>query len=440
MLKTKLQPLLTCMVSFTMFQTTVLADDWLQWRGPNFNGVSDAKDLPDEWSVDRKENIAWVSEGLGGSATPIVVDQMIYLPLTTADDDLYAICLARENGRIVWKKKMGKGRRANRNVGMACPSPVSDGNQVYFLFGQGTLAAMSLDGKLKWKRELEKEYNVFSQKYGYCSSPVLYDGILYLTMLRRLEIRFGRDNGKPMDSFILAVDPRTGKTLWKKNRLTEAPEESRDAYNTAVISREGIIVVGGDLVTCNDLKTGEEKWRYDYQAEMLRNGEIKARFTNWRIISSPVMAGELVITPYPRGERLMAIKSGKKVWDYQGNIPDVSSPAFKDGLIYILDGRKPRKSYLLCFEAKTGKLLWEDAFESETGFYTSPLIADGKIYAINFTNEVFVWAEGRKKRRLKHFTMINEKYPRKVVCSASPIAVDHSIFIRTPTKLFCVEK
>lgn len=439
MLKSKPMGILFCVIFSTVF-STVFASDWMQWRGPNLNGVSEAKNLPETWSVDKKKNVAWVAEDVGGNATPIVVGKVIYLPLTTADDELYAMCLTRKDGTVVWKERMGTGRRATRGVGMACPSPVSDGQQVYFLFGEGTLAGISLDGKVKWKRNLEKDYNVFSQKYGYCGSPVLHDGVLYIAVLRRLEIKYGEDNGKPMDSFLLAIDPKTGKTLWKQNRDTEAPVESRDAYNTPVISKEGIILVGGDMVTCNDLKTGKEKWRYDYQAELIDKGENNSRITNWRIIAGPVMAEDLVITPYPRGGRLMAVKAGKKVWDYDGHGPDVSCSAYRDGLVYVLDGRKSRTSYLLCFEAKTGKLLWKDEFESQTGFYTSPVIADGKIYAINFGNEVFVWQEGREAKLLETFTMTDEKYPKKVVCDASIVAVDSSMYIRTPTKLICVEK
>ena len=67
-------------------------------------------------------------------------------------------------------------------------------------------------------------------------------------------------------------------------------------------------------------------------------------------------------------------------------------------------------------------------------------VVDGKIYAINFSNEVFVWQEGRKAKLLENFTMIDEKYPKKVVCDASIVPVDSAMYIRTPTKLICVEK
>jgi outer membrane protein assembly factor BamB len=412
--------------------TTALAGDWMQWRGPNFNGTSDATGLPDTWSLAKKENTEWITNLDGGSATPVITGDRIFLPTTSADDHLKAVCLSRKTGKILWEESMGTGRRAMSNASMSAPSAATDGELVVFMFGQGTLAGMNTDGKLLWKRELEEEENIFSQNFGYGSTPLLHNGIAYIAVLRRID-RLPKGltaNDKPMDSFVMAVDAKTGKTIWRVNRDTQAIGESRDGYSTPLLSPEGLIVTGGDLVTCYNLKTGNEEWRNDYSP--------KKRQKAWRIVASPFMADDLIVTSLPRGRTLMALdKNGKEKWTYEGFIPDVCCPAYKDGLIYALDGNK---RYLSCIDAKTGEQVWEQKLESAKGFYASPLLADGKIYLINFDGEVFVWNQGRSTEQIAHFNVDNETWPAKVVCDASLIAVDDCIFVRTPTKLACVKK
>ena len=401
---------------------TTLGGDWMQWRGPELNGTCEADNLPVSWSVENKKNVAWTCDLVGtGSSSPILVGNHIFLTASTPEYELYAIAIDRKTGAVEWSKKLGMGRKAGRGNNMASPSAVSNGKQVYFLFGQGTLAAMTLDGKLLWKRELEADHGMLSQKFGFSSSPLLYGDTLYIPLLY---LPKGDQKAPHPGTSLLAVNAKTGETRWSVERPTPAIKESLDSYITPIVWKGSIILTGADLVTRHDPKTGREQWRFDF-AEGKRK-------SIWRIIASPVAAGDLVVTPYPRGRTLVALKpDGTKAWDYEGYVPDVCTPAHDQGLLYVLDGKK---RYLTCLDAESGQEIWQEKIASDKGFYASPLVADGKVYTINLGGEVFVFSAGRDPRLLTRFAMDGKG------SAASIIAVGNALFVRTPDQLICVKK
>jgi outer membrane protein assembly factor BamB len=404
-----------------MAAATAFGGDWMQWRGPELNGTCKAKNLPASFDVSTGKNVAWTCDLPGtGQSTPIIAGERIFL---TASDNhrLKAICIDRPSGRIAWQKDMGRGREALRRGNMAHPSAVTDGETVCFLFGQGTVAGFAVDGSPLWKRELEEERGLLATKFGFSSSPLLQGGVLYIPLLYRADPK--NESSNP-SSTLLAVDLKSGKTLWEADRPTPATKESLDSYITPVIGKQGIILTGADLITCQHPKNGKLLWSFD-----VAEGNRK---TNWRIISGPVMADDLAVSAYPRGRTLVAIKpDGKKAWDYKGYVPDVCTPAYDQGLLYVLDGKK---RYLTCIEARSGKELWQEKIDSDKGFYASPLVADGKIHLINLAGEVFVYAAGKNAKLLERFAVGGEN------CSASIAAVGNSLFVRTPDKVICVRK
>lgn len=291
------------------FSLTAKGGEWLQWRGPNLNGTSAAVNLPVRWSVETMENVAWVAPVNGaGSSTPIITEKFIFLTSSAGDErTLFATCYSRTDGTVVWSKPLAtEQRKINRNGNHAVPSAVCDGDAVYFLFGQGTLAALSFDGELLWKRELETDYGSLTHNFGFSSSPLLHNGRLYIPILRRVDVIPEGVTASPeeLESVVLSIDTKTGETLWTAKRLTDAEKESRDAYTTPMICSQGLIVSGADLITCHDLITGEERWRYDYAAEK--------RMKNGRLVSSPLVVDDLIISAYPRGKELFALTIDRK--------------------------------------------------------------------------------------------------------------------------------
>src|SRR6476659_937659 len=182
------------------------AGDWPQWRGPNFNGSSDAKNLPDKLDDSTK---LWEVELPGvGSGTPIVWKDRIFL--TGIDDkskDLLATCYSRKDGSVMWQKKVGVGFQQNERNNLAAPSAITDGKLAIFYYGTGDLVAFDLDGNQKWARNIQKDFGPFHMNWIYGSSPLLYNGKLYVQVLHRdVPVRGPRDNS-PGDSYLLGVDP-----------------------------------------------------------------------------------------------------------------------------------------------------------------------------------------------------------------------------------------
>src|SRR5205085_2838497 len=152
---------------------------------------------------------------------------------------------------------------------MTSPSPVTDGKRVVALYGTGDLAAFDMEGKELWKWSLAQEFGRFAIMWLYGSSPLIYEGHLYVQVLQTTPVPEGythAQDGKPTrESFLLCVDPATGKDLWRHIRNTDAIVESKESYGSP-IPFEGpngkeILMLGGDCVTGHDAKTGDEIWR-----------------------------------------------------------------------------------------------------------------------------------------------------------------------------------
>ncbi len=131
------------------------AGDWPHWRGPYLNGSSDEKNLPVTWS--KTENIAWTASLPGhSSATPVIVKGKVFVSSTDRDSsDLLALCLDARTGRELWRKKLGASSRKVPRNNPATPSPVTDGKNVYFMYGSGDLASLDYEGNVLWSRNLE---------------------------------------------------------------------------------------------------------------------------------------------------------------------------------------------------------------------------------------------------------------------------------------------
>jgi len=433
----KFRILLAAVIAVSLSCGLVLAGDWMHWRGPAFNGSSDETKLPAHWSTET--NVAWSADMPGpSSATPIVSGKHIFISSTAADlKELRAICISADNGKTLWSKKLGAGRKAMRN-NMATPSPVTDGKCVYFLYGTGDIAALDFSGKIIWSRKLEKAYGRFAVKFGYSSSPLLYDGKLFISLLRepaRVKKEAPGDNTK---SYLIALDPADGKELWKQVRHTPAKQEAFDTYGSPLPCEIGgtksVLLAGGDLITCNDAASGKELWRYDYGRE--------DRETRWRLIPSVTVTDTAVILPWPRGTSgLFAITPPKVAggkptvaWTIKGSAPDVCTALYYKRLLYVLDGK--RKATLSCVDPAAGKVHWKQKLTGKPIWRASPTGADDKIYCMNMAGEVSILAAGTTLTVISD-GKINMKSSG---CMSTIVAASGDILVRTSKKLYCIRK
>lgn len=417
------------------------ADNWPQWRGPNFNGSSGEKNLPVSWS--KTENIAWSLAMPGASAgTPIVWNDCVFVSSTdNQTKSLQAFCVDRKTGAFRWQQKAGEGFNKDRNSNYASPSPVTDGKHVYFFYGNGDLVAFDLTGKKIWSRNIQKDYGDFAFQWTFSASPLLFGNKLYLQVLQRnVPVNgHGRTDG-PIESFLLAMDPETGKTLWKQNRASKAMAESLEAYSTPMPyqfnRRKELIIAGGDDLTGHDPETGKELWRWGTWNT--------SRIGHWRLVPSPSAGDGIILACAPKGDPVYAVKAGGSgllddsavAWKSTENrqiTSDVPTPLFYEGDFFILSDVK---KCLARVEPRTGKIKWIIDTPGRKKFESSPTAADGKIYFMNFAGEVVV-ANAADGKILSAIAMGEEGDDM----TRSSIAISHrQLFIRANQKLFCVGK
>ncbi len=406
-------------LSIGFWERNASAENWPQWRGPALNGVSNETNLPVKWTTD--ENVVWkvALPGVSGS-TPIIWRNHIFLNVAE-EGNLFLWAVDKTKGAVLWKKPLGGGDEKKRKHNMSSPSPVTDGRAVYVMTGTGVLKAFDFSGKELWARDIQKEYGKFGLNWGYASSPLLFEDSLYIQVLH------GMTTDDP--SYVMRVDKKSGKTLWKVDRPTNAIRESPDSYTTPALLRNGktteIVITGGDCVTGHDIATGKELWR--------ANGLNPQNNEFYRIVASPIIFNDIIYAP-TRVKPLLALKVGGRgdittshlLWS-TANGPDVPTPVTDGKYFYIVNDR----GIMWCLDAKTGAEIYGNQRIKPAIYSGSPVLADGKIYVTNEEGLTTVVKAGPT------FEVLAENPLNDYVLS-SPAISDGRIFIRTSHHLYAI--
>lgn len=423
--------------------TPTQAANWPHWRGPNFDGSSSEKNLPDSFS--KTENVKWVANLPGPSAaTPIIWGDTVFVSSTDLKTKtLRAIALDRKTGKELWNQECGVGYNKDERSNFASPSPVTDGKLVFFYYGNGDLAAFDFAGKKIWSRNIQKDYGSFAFQWTYSTSPTLHDGRLYIQVLQRnVPVGSGGRADGPNDSYLLALDPQTGKELWKHIRPSEAVAESLEAFTTPVpythAGRTELLIAGGDCITGHDPKTGKELWRWGTWNPQ--------KIGHWRLVPSPTAGAGVALASAPKGAPIYAVKLGLNGTLADSDLAwtsterevstDVCSPLFYQGKFWIVAGERQTKA-ISCVDPATGKPIWTGELEPRAKIESSPTGADGKIYFMNFRGEVFIVEAGKEFKLIRTIPMGDDG--DNDLRATIPAAYGN-LFIRTGSKLYCVGK
>jgi len=426
-----------------LLATAACAENWAHWRGPNFNGTSTEKNLPDNFS--KTENVKWVADLPGPSAaTPVIWGEHVFVSSTDLNSKtLRAMAFDRETGKLLWNVEVAPGLSQDRNSNFASPSPTTDGKLAYFLYGTGDLVALDFQGKQVWARKLEKDYGQFAYQWTYGASPTIFDGKLLVQVLHRNTPVNGRGRKDgPGESYVLALEPKTGAEVWRHVRPSEAAAESQEAYSTPIPfthnGRTEILISGGDCLSGHDPKTGNELWRW--------GSWNPGKIGHWRLVPSPVASEHGALVCAPKGSPVFAVKHGLTgklddsalAWTSADRevSSDVCTPLYYQGRFYILNGERQTKT-IARVDPATGKPDWIGELGPRAKIECSPTGADGKIYFQNFTGEVFIVAADKEFKVLRTIPMGDEGDDR--LRATIPVA-DGNLFIRTGSKLYCVGK
>lgn len=393
---------------------SVAAQEWTRFRGPNGSGVSDAKGVPVTWT---EKDFRWRVPIAGEShCQPVIEGDHIFLTSAVNEGrERMILCLQKSDGKELWSKKVPMATNAkNKLNSFASSSPVVDKERVYATFvsaDQFLVKAFDLTGKELWTENL----GAFKSQHGHAASPVLFQDRLILT------------NDQDGESFVVSLDAKTGKTVWKSSRRGG---DQTTAYGTpAILEHKGgpTEILTSSLthgISSLDFKTGAPLW--------------EAKVFDKRAVSSPLIAGDLVIGTCGQGgggSCLAAVRIGGKgdvtssnvAYTIKQAVPYVPTPvAVGNRLFWISDG-----GVASCAELATGKVLWSERVADKGPFYGSPVAIDGKLYIVSGRGELYVIAAADEYKMIA-------KNPLGEASHSTPCVDGDRLYIKTFTHLVCV--
>lgn len=389
--------------------TVSAATDWPQFRGPDGDGHSPAKNLPLTW--DATKNVAWKTEIPGkGWSSPALHKGRLYLTAAEevgSDLSLRALCHDATTGKPLWATEVFLTPPVKHHAknSQASPTAIVDGDRVYVHFGHYGTACLDLAGKVIWKQSELK----YSPVHGNGGSPILAGNALI----------FSCDGGS--DPFVVALDKASGKVLWKVKRATTAKRNFSFSTPTliSVKGQQQLITPGSGVVCALDPKTGAELWRCRY-------GE------GYSVIPKPVFGhGMIFVSSGYDKPVLHAIRADGKgdvtdthiAWKLEKGAPHTPSPLLVGNELYVVSDA----GIASCLDAKTGQVHWSERVGGN--YSASPLLADGKIYLQNETGTGVVLKPGKTFERLAE-NALGEK------TLASYAVTDGALFIRSEKHLY----
>lgn len=425
--------------------------NWPSWRGPLANGVAPQADPPLEWS--ETKNVKWKVKLPGqGTATPIVWGDKIFIltaivaeqpaasaaatdsnPTNNPTGDgqrrrgggfgrsekpgqkhqFLVLCLDRKSGKTLWQKTAKEEiphEGHHQDHGFASASPVTDGEVVLAYFGSRGLHCYDLEGNLKWSKEFG--HMITRNGFGEGASPALHGNTVIVNW----------DDETEKD-FIVALDKRTGKELWKN------PRNEPTGWSTPfIIDQDGktqVIVSASGRIRSYDLISGKELWA----CGGLGSNPIPTPVANNETVF--VMSGH-------REPKLNAIALGHTGdltgteavrWSYNKSTPYVPSPVLLGDRLYFISGNTGKLS---CFDAKTGQPHFEaEQLEGIFGTYASLVSAKDRLYVLGREGKCVVLKPGTKIEPLA----TNKLDDRT---DASMALVGKELFIRGKANLYCI--
>ena len=408
------------------------AENWPQWRGPRLDGISREKNIPTKWS--KTENVLWRLPLPGpAGATPVVFDDRIYLTSVAGEGktDLSLLCVST-SGQLLWERIVGSGSKDVRadEGNYASPSPCTDGQRVWAMFGTGDLACFTRDGEAVWKFNVEHRYGKLNIQFGMASTPVLDRGRLYLQLIH------GDMRGTAQEARVVCLAADTGSELWQTGRPSDGTFECKHSYASPTIyrddQREYLLTHGADYIIAHALNDGRELWRC---GDLNPKGKYNQTL---RFVASPVAVPGYIVVPTAKNYGVVCVKPDSQGditdqpqqthWRWTNNTPDVPSPLVVNDLVYLCR----ENGNLIVADAKTGKEIYTQPTTRDR-HRASPLYADGQIYLTARNGTITVVRAGPT------FEIVATNSLEEST-SASPIVANGRIYIRTFNALYAIGK
>ena len=398
-----------------MFIGNDVEANWPHWRGPNGNGLVDQGNPPVEWS--EQKNILWKTKIPGlGHATPTVWGDLIFVQTAVEIGSNYqykVMALDRKSGNVVWEKTVREEQPhegTHQTASYASTSGITDGEHLYAFFGSWGLYCFDMDGNLKWEKDLGKMR--IRNSFGEGTSPTIYGN--------KMIINWDHEG----DSFIVALDKKTGKEIWRTER-----NEWTSWSTPLVLEHKGkhqVVVSASSRTRSYDLETGKLIW--------------ECRGLGSNVIPMPVHANGIVyVTSGHRNPAMQAIVLDKAkgditdsdavLWSIGQDTPYVSSPLLSHDRLYFM---KNRNAILSCYNAKTGEAYFGPLrLEGMRGVYASLVGVNNRIYIASLEGTTLVIKDSAEFEVLASNTLDEG-------IAASPVVVGDMLYLRGEQHLYCI--
>jgi outer membrane protein assembly factor BamB len=420
---------------------------WPAFRGIQASGIADGVNLPDHWDVKTGDNVLWRTPipGLAHSS-PIVAGDRIFVtsavssdPKATFRPGLYGdgdaskdrsrhrwviYALDKQTGKIVWERVAYEGEPLEKRhikSTYANATPATDGRIVVAWFGSQGVHAYDVNGNFLWKVDLGRvdmgAYDIPTYEWGPASSPIIWNNLVILQC------------DTQADSFLLALDAKTGKTVWKTDR------EELPSWGTPTVAdtEAGPVLVANasNFIRGYDPRTGKELWRLGGSSKITAPTPIFADgvfvVASGRGPERPIF----VVRPDARGDLTLAegkTSSEKIVWSRTGRGSYMPTPLVYRGLLYVLANNGLFDAYNL----RTGEEVYRQRLATVgSGFSASPVAADGKIYLSNEDGEILIISAGDK------FTPIATNSMGELLM-ATPALSGGTMYVRSAQSVFAI--
>lgn len=399
---------------------TITAQEWTRFRGPNGTGISHSKAIPTAIS---EGDVNWKVELPGtGHSSPVLWGDRIFLT-STGDKagGITIICLSARNGELLWKKDFSLTPfRRHQHNSFASSTPTVDGDRVYVVWNEPEhymLTALTHDGKEVWQRD----FGPFVSQHGCGTSPILYDGKVILGNEQDSKEHV-KETVQDGVSSVLAVDAKTGKTLWQTPRSSAVVAYSTPCVYDAQKGKTAILFNSqAHGIYAVDPNNGKVLWEYDKAFDK-------------RSVSSPIFAGNIIYGSCGAGgggNFVTAIKAPGQ----SGATPELayqikqSAPYVPTGIAlgdrawFLSDA-----GVLSMVDAPTGRIRYQERVGGN--YFGSPIWIDGRLFAVSTSGELVVIEAS------EHFKVLH-RFPLRELCHSSPAVALGRLFVRTEKHLWC---
>ena len=381
-----------------------LKNNFPNFRGFGGNGIAFQKNIPVSWDGASGQNIRWkVSIPLPGNNSPVIWGDKVFVAGANASKhEVY--CFDGNSGKLLWTANTeniqgtsAKTPEVSGDTGQSAPTLATDGRKVYAIFANGDIIAVDMNGNRVWAKNLGLPQN----HYGHSSSLITYKNLVIVQYDQKTNPR------------VMALSSTTGDEVWS------TPRKVKISWSSPILAivgnRTELMLVAEPSVVSYDPATGKQFWSID-----CISGEV-----------GPSLAyADGVVFALNEYASLVAIKIGatpEKLWENSDYLSDVPSPVATDKYLFVVT------SYgtVVCYDAKNGTSYWTKEFEN--GFYSSPVIAEGRIYLMDKQGTMHIFNAD------KTYSSVGEpKLGEKSVCI--PAFANGRIYIRGDKNLFCIGK